>query len=201
MYNINELPKVIEIGRREEGKVTTLIFDLRPWTTAWPEGVIMASYKAPGTVEVYTLGSDICKVEDDIVTITVTKTMTPKAGEGRLEFRLVDDNGFEKRSDTVKLKIDNSLTPGTLSKPPTIVEGWLTSAQNLLNRVDQQSDALYDAVSAAKVSANKAGRYYSSLIGIELEVDVVNGTLNLYSAGNSPIDIELNDRSLEVWGA
>lgn len=52
----------------------------------------------------------------------------------------------------------------------------------------------------AAEAAEEAERYYASLIGVELVVDVVNGMLNLYSAGDySPIDIEMNGRALEVW--
>lgn len=72
------------------------------------------------------------------------------------------------------------------------------SKQVALDKANQAEQARISAVAAK----NEAERYYASLIGVELVVDVINGTLNLYSAGDySPIDIELNDRSLEVWGA
>lgn len=81
-------------------------------------------------------------------------------------------------------------------------EEFSQAAKDSEQKAAQKATQAEAARIEAEGAANEAGRYYASLIGIELEVDVVNGTLNLYSAGNySPIDIELNDRSLEVWGA
>lgn len=81
-------------------------------------------------------------------------------------------------------------------------EGFARAAHGSEQMADEKAGQAESAMGAAIAAADEAGRYYASLIGTELEVDVINGTLNLYSAGDySPIDIELNDRSLEVWGA
>ena len=81
-------------------------------------------------------------------------------------------------------------------------EDFAQAAHSSEQTASEKAGQAESAMGAAIAAADEAGRYYASLIGTELEVDVINGTLNLYSAGDySPIDIELNDRSLEVWGA
>ena len=81
-------------------------------------------------------------------------------------------------------------------------EDFAQAAHGSEQTASEKAGQAESAMGAAIAAADEAGRYYASLIGTELEVDVINGTLNLYSAGDySPIDIELNDRSLEVWGA
>ena len=81
-------------------------------------------------------------------------------------------------------------------------EDFAQAAHGSEQTASEKAGQAESAMGAAIAAADEAGRYYASLIGTELEVDVINGTLNLYSAGDySPIDIELNDRSLEVWRA
>lgn len=79
-------------------------------------------------------------------------------------------------------------------------EGFANAAEGYKQEVSGYADEAEGARDEAIEAAEDANRYYASLLGLELVVNVVDGVLKLYAIGGySPIDILLNDRALEVW--
>ena len=80
------------------------------------------------------------------------------------------------------------------------VESDLNVTHGYMERAETAADGAEDSAEAAAASAGAAEAIYTNLAGLELSVDVENGTLNLFGdMAGSVIDIALNERNLEVY--
>jgi hypothetical protein len=74
------------------------------------------------------------------------------------------------------------------------------ATQGLTVRAEDAADEAEAQAAGAAASAGAAEAIYTNLAGLELSVDVENGTLNLFGdMAGSVIDVVLNERNLEVY--
>ena len=129
MYKINNLPPVLDLGYQGESMVTAHQIDCSEWLETWPDGQIAATVVVPW--------SDVCPLpvirEGSVITISVTRSLTAKAGGGSINIRLLDGD-VEKRSAVVKTQVRPSHPP-VEGEMPTVVSDWVAQAQEELNRV------------------------------------------------------------------
>lgn len=80
------------------------------------------------------------------------------------------------------------------------IMGAAEAAEAAAARAEEAADEAEAQATGAAASAGAAEAIYTNLAGLELSVDVENGTLNLFGdMAGSVIDIALNGRTLEVY--
>ena len=104
MYDIDNLPGLIELGHLNEKGVCEIEFDVTDWLEAYPLGVLSITYIRPGETTVYPAdGLSVGTVDDaDILTWTVSNAVTAIAGSGSVVITLTEGDTIVKRSDKVQ---------------------------------------------------------------------------------------------------
>lgn len=82
MYDINNLPSFITLGRQGESNVTTLEFDCSPWLTAYPGISIGITLARPGDALSDAIVCGGTEVVGNVLTWTVRAPETERAGTG-----------------------------------------------------------------------------------------------------------------------
>lgn len=230
MYNINELPALIYVANTGEGGAETIEFDITPWMTEYPEGLLGISYIRPGEGRIWPAGG--VERAGNILSWTIGQHVAAKPGTGSAVIRLTVD-GVKKRSALLRIVInpgheDTGEAPdGVADYVGQLIElgagikddlGLVEGARD--ETVEAKDDAIEarDAAIGAQESAETASRdacdcageallaaqqaqaAADKIDGTELEVNVNNGTLELWLVGKvQDIDIELNGLDLEVY--
>lgn len=139
-YEVTKMPGDIIIGRRGESRAKSFKVDCRQWLEKYPGGSIAVTYNYPGDDKAWPLPYSQAYVEDGYCVITVKKNMTSIAGTGRLNIRLVSDNGtpddagddHEKRSAFVRTTVLDG-PPSEMEEAPDIVRDWVNDATIKIN--------------------------------------------------------------------
>lgn len=101
MYEIEDMPKRLWIGRQGDNGVTTIEIDYSDWITLWPTGDIFVSFIPPNGGNMVILPQDQAVVVGNILTITVLTNMTTISGLGSMNIRLTLGDDIEKRSTLI----------------------------------------------------------------------------------------------------
>lgn len=138
MYKIENLPSRLEFGNQGENLVTEIKIDCAAWLDEYPGAtvaatVILPGYGAPAPLPV--------EMDGTVMTITVTRSMTAKAGRGSINLRVLGANDEEKRSAVVETHVRASRPPAE-GEMPDPVQDWTNAANSKLaelNAVNPQT--------------------------------------------------------------
>ena len=149
MFEINNLPHELLLGRQTENGVTVISIDVQSWLDQWPgmETVIMAT--RPGESAAYPAAT---RMDGSSIVWTVNGADTAIAGRGTAEILgLVD--GVRKLSQIVRTRIKSS-TVATTMEPPEGAQPWVDkvlSAADEIKNMTAQAETLQpgDAATAS----------------------------------------------------
>ena len=113
MYDIDNLPGLIELGHLNEKGVCEIEFDVTDWLADYDEGVLNITYIRPGETKVYpvdmtgvsiaapTSGNLALALDDEVYTLTwtVSDAVTENAGSGSVVVELKEGTAVKKTTD------------------------------------------------------------------------------------------------------
>ena len=120
LFEIGKLTN-LPLGWQNENKSRTLQIDVGAWLTDWPGAAINVLVRRPEEDTFYPANT---KVQDNLLTWTLTRGDLEIAGTGRAQFILTDENDVELRSRVVQTIIGESLS-GTTADAPQPEDAWL----------------------------------------------------------------------------
>lgn len=132
MYNINDLPKSVELGRQGENKINNIVVDCSEWLTEYPGAILAATFIPPGKLSPVPLPVVINGME---MTIIITRNATRYDGQGSIVIQMIGPNDEEKRSDIIYAYIEKGHGPAD-GEAPEPVQDWLNMAIRRLNELD-----------------------------------------------------------------
>lgn len=134
----------------------------------------------------------------DLYSQLLAKILEAEASQEAAELAVTNAQSYAEAAQQVAEFVDTLHDEAKLFRDDA--EGFANAAEGYKQEVSGYADEAEVARDEAVEAAEDANRYYASLLGLELVVNVVDGVLKLYAIGGySPIDIVLNDRALEVW--
>lgn len=107
MYQVENIPKKLWIGRQGDNGVTNIEVDCSDWLTLWPTGDIFVSFVPPNGGTMIILPPEQAVVSGNTLTITVLRNMTTVSGEGSINIRLTLGDDIEKRSALITTILEN----------------------------------------------------------------------------------------------
>lgn len=117
IYDIDNLPKAFNLGRRGENLVTYIGIDCAAWLDEYEGATMGATIILPKQIEPVPLPIEM---NDKIMTIPVTRSITSVAGKGSINIRLLGLNNEEKRSKVVGTNVDESHAAATGQMPDLV---------------------------------------------------------------------------------
>ena len=130
MFEIDNLPHELLLGRQTENGVTVISIDVQSWLDQWPgmEIVIMAT--RPGESAAYPAAT---RMDGNSIVWTVNGADTAIAGRGTAEILgLVD--GVRKLSQIVRTRIKASTVAATM-EPPEGAQPWVDTVINAADEI------------------------------------------------------------------
>lgn len=130
MFEIDNLPPELLLGRQTENGVMVISIDMQSWIDQWPgmEIVIMAT--RPGESAAYPV---VTRMDGSNIVWTVNGADTAIAGRGMAEILgLVD--GVRKLSRIVRTHIKSSIVGSTM-EPPEGAQPWVDEVINAANEI------------------------------------------------------------------
>lgn len=118
MYLIEGNDYVLRIGRTGENGFRTFEFDISVWTKEYPAGKIQCVYRRPDN-EVYPV---TIHRNENVIAWTVTETELAVAGNGELQFWIMDRDVIGK-SKRIQCVVVEALDPG--ENPPAPGMDWI----------------------------------------------------------------------------
>lgn len=181
---------VITIGRRGEGNVHEIHFDISDWVSLYGDGTVQLLHKRSQDQTPYPVNVSV----DDRATVKwlISKADTAYAGSGRAEMRYYVDDML-KVSKTWETIVKETMIGGYPEDPPEAEKSWVdkvlqagTDAENAATRaansealadqfaqqVINSTDDAYKFSEVAKVAAEEAKRY------AQMAQEDANGTLD-----------------------
>lgn len=132
IYDIDNLPKAFNLGRRGENLVTYIGIDCAAWLDEYEGATMGATIILPKQIEPVPLPIEM---NDKIMTIPVTRSITSVAGKGSINIRLLGLDDEEKRSKVVGTNVDESHAAAT-GQMPDLVQDWVDAANVKLREID-----------------------------------------------------------------
>ena len=132
IYDIDNLPKAFNLGRRGENLVTYIGIDCAAWLDEYEGATMGATIILPKQIEPVPLPIEM---NDKIMTIPVTRSITSVAGKGSINIRLLGLDDEEKRSKVVGTNVDESHAAAT-GQMPDLVQDWVDAANVKLGEID-----------------------------------------------------------------
>lgn len=131
MYQINELPSSIYLGRQTETGVTTIRIDCSEWLKMWPELGISLWVTPPGGDAAYPAATHM---DGDVMVWNISGADTAIAGSGKIELMGVAD-GLKKLSAATNTFIRETTTDVTVDTPEYI-KPWVDQITDAAHRVE-----------------------------------------------------------------
>jgi len=107
MLKINDVTRLY-LGNQGENLAQTIEIDVHDWLVSHPNGTVSIWHKRNGDTEPYPTGAELDR-DAGVIRWTPTNTDTYVAGEGKAEFRLIENNVI-KKSCTVITGVSPSVT-------------------------------------------------------------------------------------------
>jgi hypothetical protein len=172
-YTIDAFTGRISIGNQNEKNSTVITIDVSAWLTLYPGATFSITYTREGESDVYP--ADGVSLSGNTLTWTVGKAVTAISGQGTAVVHCTLGD-IEKCSAMAYI----ITAPGhdAAGDAPEPIQDYIT----------EMAGYAHQAVEAAAL-----------LTGVELSVNVTDGTLEIYGDSYSPIDIVVNDLDLEVY--
>ena len=133
MYNVEQLPQSIPIGRQSESGVQTIEIDCSPWYAMYPNGTVRATFRPPRSDSYIEISDDYITRDGNIVKISVKRGMTQRDGTGSIVLRIVDGD-IDRRSSVVDVFIEKG--HDTTTGPQQIVVDLVNETYAKLNVVE-----------------------------------------------------------------
>jgi hypothetical protein len=187
VYDIDNLPGLIELGHLDEKGVCKVEFDVTDWLTAYDEGVLNITYIRPGETTVYpvdmtgasiaapTSGNLALTLADEVYTLTwtVSDAVTAIAGSGSVVVELTEGGTVKKRSAKTQTYIaDGHAAAGTPPEPlADYIEKW--------GAVDATvTESVPGTAPTAAVTQDEAGTHFAFDLPTDLAADASATTLD-----------------------
>ena len=159
-------------------------------TKIWSTNTFVVGINAIPPVDATVSQPNITAIDQMIASIQ-THTADMAAQETRMQ--LLDDETKAAHDNAVSAASQTGSSATTASQAAT-------AAQGSANAASGSATSAAISASASAASADRSEAIYNAFAGLELSVDVSDGTLNLYGTeAGGVIDIVLNDRTLEVY--
>jgi hypothetical protein len=191
IYDIDNLPKAFNLGRQGENLVTYIEIDCAAWLDEYEGATMGATIILPKQIEPVPLPIEM---NDKIMTIPVTRSITSVAGKGSINIRLLGLDDEEKRSKVVGTNVDESHAAAIWWIPDTIYSG---NADDII--IEWTS-----AVGGTNLPTSGTGQGYlihtfTKPDGIRIQIAYGLGMLQNGSAGKNFIRVKEVGQSYGNW--
>lgn len=147
IFEVNNLPKSLDLSRERENHIVQYSFDFSAWVEQYGEGIFFIKALRPKEETPYIV-PDIM-FEGNIATWTVTNSDSGINGIGAIELNYTNDT-YHKKSSIIKTVITNALDDD--GEVPDTYEDWLAHLAELAN-------STYENANSAAQSAIEAQEY------------------------------------------
>ena len=172
MFELNNLPKTLDLCYKGENEVTKYQFDFTDWVETYGAGTFVIRHKRPTDANAYVVPS--VTINENIATWEVTETDTAINGYGVAElWFLVGDK--KKASKLIATYVSDSLAE--TGEVPEPIEDWLDQFTELKEEAETARDDAESYAEAAEQSAQAAYDVFSF-------IDDGNGNITIERANN-----------------
>jgi len=181
IYDIDNLPKAFNLGRQGENLVTYIEIDCAAWLDEYEGATMGATIILPKQIEPVPLPIEM---NDKIMTIPVTRSITSVAGKGSINIRLLGLDDEEKRSKVVGTNVDESHAAATGSPLSLLLHATSVGGTNLPTSGTGQGYLIHT---------------YTKPDGIRIQIAYGLGMLQNGSAGKNFIRVKEVGQSYGNW--
>ena len=170
IYNVLNMPQVLDIGLTGSNRQFDFFFDVKPWLAEYPDAVFAVCVQRPGDDETGVYFGDT-RTEDGILVWTVHAADIGIPGNGKIELWALSTDDTENdaplfKAGPVITRCRQSVAGNAGADPPEAVQNWfesmlaaagsVTQAKNSAESAKQDAETARDNAVSAAVSAEEA---------------------------------------------
>lgn len=140
IYRVDNMPRLVLLGRHTETGVEEIRIDCAPWLALWPDLEISVWAVPPGSDAAYPASTHM---EGDVLVWPVCTADTATKGEGMLEVRGIA-NGRKKLSATTTTRILGTMTSEE-KEPPEAAQPWVDEVLEARDRAEAAAEKAQEA--------------------------------------------------------